>query len=134
MKINLQAVDEVYGRLNVPEVTEAITGILTKNNRPFNSDKEDIVISDLALNNDQLQRGIIVVNIHVPNLVLAGSQGTDTTQADHARLKALTEIVYPLLKDYWGLDYNMDIEQINLLTEEKSSFQNIRVEYYAINI
>ncbi|WP_114752293.1 hypothetical protein [Pleomorphovibrio marinus] len=134
MKLNLDAIDEVYQRLNVPEVTGVITGRLTKNNRPFNSDKEDIVISDLALNNDQLQRGMLVVNIHVPNLVLAGPSGTDTTQANHARLKALSKIIVPLLKDYWGLDYNMDIEQINLLTEEKSSFQNIRVEYFAINV
>ena len=112
-----------------------ITGSLTKHRRLANSTKEDVVVNGLVLNNAQLQRGIINVNIHVPNISIPLSGGGfDNSQPNSVRINNLTNAVIPLLKDQWGSDYNFDIEQITLITEDKSSFNNIRIEFQSINI
>lgn len=134
MKSNLTAVDTVFSLLNDSIVKDEITGRIAKNVRPTNSEAEDIIINSLALNNEQLQQGIINVNIHVPNLSININTGIDRSTPDHNRIKYLTDLVIPVLKDIWGDDWDIDIEQINLLREEISSYNNIRVVYQAINV
>jgi hypothetical protein len=58
----------------------------------MNSDKEDVVINSLPINNSQMQSGVFNVNIHVPNLVLNINGNIDTTQPNHERIKQLTAL------------------------------------------
>lgn len=134
MKSNLNAIDTVFSILNSSPLKNLISGRVAKNVRPTNSVSEDIVINALPVNNSQLQRGIINVNIHVPNMIINTGGITDRATPDHNRLSQLTEMAIPVLKDVWGSDWDIDIEQINLIREETSSFNNIRIIYQAINV
>lgn len=136
MKSNLQAVDIVFSHLKGSVLDMAITGQIMKHRRIANSTKEDVVINSLALNNTQLQRGILNVNIHVPNLSIPTEQTgvRDNGYPNSVRLNQLTDLAIPILKDTWGADYDFDIEQINLITEETSSFNNIRITFQALNV
>lgn len=134
MKINLESVDDVFNLINIAQVRNEISGVISKNVRPTNSNKEDIVINSLTLNNQQLQRGIVNVNVHVPNLQISTSTGIDNEVPDHTRLSFITKLIVPLLKDIWSDNWDIDIEQINLVREDKSSFNNIRVTYQSINV
>lgn len=136
MKSNLEAVDIVFSHLKGSVLDTSITGQVMKHRRVANSTKEDVVINSLALNNTQLQKGILNVNIHVPNLSIpTGTTGVrDNGYPNSVRLNQLTDLAIPLLKDTWGTDYDFDIEQINLITEETSSFNNIRITFQALNV
>lgn len=134
MRSNLEQVNIVYGKLKDSALDVAITGNITKNVRPFGSVLEDVVINSLATVNTQLQKGIMNVNIHVANLKVSVSGGVDQSTPDHNRINSLTEIAIPLLKDIWGDNWDFDIEQINLIREEKSSYNNIRLVFQSLNV
>lgn len=131
-------VNIVFDHLKNTDFRSAINGVMTKNNRVTNSVKEDIVINSLATLNEQLQTGIVNVNIHVPNLVFTLSPeqggGIDQSIPNHDRINQLTQLAIPHLKDQWGSDWDFDIEQINLIKEDKSSFNNIRIVFQSLNI
>lgn len=134
MRSNLEQVNIVYSKLKDSALDTAISGNITKNVRPVGSILEDVVINSLATINTQLQKGIMNVNIHVPNLKVNISGGVDQSTPDHNRINALTEIAIPLLKDIWGDNWDFDIEQINLIREEKSSYNNIRLVFQSLNV
>ena len=137
MKSNLQAVDIVFSHLKGSVLDTAITGQVMKHRRIANSTKEDVVINCLTLGNEQLQKGILNVNIHVPNLSVPTEQVgvRDNTYPNSVRLEELTNLAIPLLKDQWSSDYDFDLDQQpNLITEETSSFNNIRIIFQALNV
>lgn len=106
--------------------TSSLTGGIFKTRRPKDSPKEDIVVRTLALNADQVQEGVINVNIHVPNLKLT----SDSTQADEDRFSEITEVVLAALKDYRGFDYWFTIKVPGLLYPDGNDwFSNIQIEY-----
>jgi len=60
---------EVYRLLSDSELKTAISGdIYREGMRPFNSDKEDAVISFLAGTDGQIQIGTVNVNVYVPDI------------------------------------------------------------------
>lgn len=134
MRSNLEQINIVFNRLKDSALDTAITGNITKNVRLVGSVLEDVVINSLATINTQLQKGIMNVNIHVPNLKINISGGTDQSTPNHNRINELTEIAIPLLKDIWGDNWDFDIEQINLIMEEKSSYNNIRLVFQSLNV
>ena len=134
MRSNLEQIDIVYNRLKDSTLDDSITGSICKNVRPFASVLEDVVINSLATVNTQLQKGVMNVNIHVPNLLVNVSGGSNQSTPDHNRINALTLIAIGLLKDVWGDNWDFDIEQINLIMEEKSSYNNIRLVFQSLNV
>lgn len=135
MRTGQEQVDIVFDKLKTTPFRAAITGVMAKNVRPTNSTKEDIVINSLATVNTQLQTGIVNVNIHVPNLTITlTGGGVDQSTPNHNRINQLTQLAIPYLKDIWGDDWDFDIEQMNLIREEKSSFQNIRIVFQSLNV
>lgn len=133
MRTPQQMIDVVFDHLKGSSLHTAITGKLAKNSRPTGSELEDVVINSLTANNTQLQKGVLNVNIHVPNVEVNAGLGIDRTIPDHIRINALTTLAVGLLKDVWGPDWDFDIEQINLLKEEISSYNNIRVVFQSLN-
>lgn len=135
MRTGQDQVNIVFDHLKTTDLRAAITGVMTKNTRVTNSTKEDIVINPLATMNTQLQKGIVNVNIHVPNLTtnLSGG-GMDQSTPNHNRINQLTNLAIPHLKDQWGPDWDFDIEQIILIKEDKSSFNNIRIVFQSLNV
>ncbi len=112
-----------------------ITGSVYKRNRPVSSTEEDIVIGSLPVTNDQLQRTVANVNIHVPLLEIATENGQDT-QPDTVRLKELTDMVILIVNDIVGPDYYYDVQQQNVFFDSITNdyYSNIRVNFFLENL
>lgn len=124
----LTAQQEIFLRLIESGVknNSVLTGGIFKNRRPKDSTKEDIVIRALAMNADQVQEGLINVNIHVPNLKLTN----DSTQPNEDRLIMITDKVVAALKDYRGYDYWFTIKVPGIpYPDDNNWFSNIQVEF-----
>jgi hypothetical protein len=101
--------------------------------RPVNSDKEDVIVGCLPVTNEQLQRSVANVNIHVPNLNMK-INGITNSQPDLARLEELTDMVAALVDEKYFSDYWFFVQQQNLFQEDGEAYSNIRVEFYLENI
>src|SRR5688572_11465347 len=99
MRTTFDIVDIIYPVLKTnAALTAALTGSVYKTDgRPINSDKEDIVIGSLPINNEQLQQAVMNINIHVPNLDLLLNGVQDKTKPNLKRLKELTALVIGII-------------------------------------
>ncbi len=111
-------------------IQNSISGKIYKDKRPTGSDKEDIVINSLTMTNDYLQNGVFNVNIYVPMISIT-SNGITQYQKNNARMKVLADLVYPVLNDAWGNDYNLDVVNSQDFEEGNENFYNFRVSLNA---
>lgn len=134
MKSSLEAVDLIYGALVPGALKTAITGDIYKQARPLNSEKEDVVINALPVTNQKIQRGLVNVNIHVPNLSIPSGNVIDKTLPNTARIKALAAIAIGILKEKWGAngDYLLEIESERIFPDGSNHYSNIRVLFYSL--
>lgn len=131
MKTAITAVQTVYDHLVQANAKAAtgITGGIWLLRRPKNSAKEDIVVNVITMNADPMQEGVLNVNIHVPNLVLA----TDDTQPDIERMDKIATALIPKLADIWGPDWNFRIEEpATPVPDGNNWFMNIRIRYWGL--
>jgi hypothetical protein len=130
----LDIVDILYHRLR--DAGLGLTGAIYKNNdRPANSEKEDIVINSLPVNNSSLQQAVANVNIH-PVLEARNVNNVVSYSFNWTRLNQLVKTVKPVLEqaktDMWTAGYHYEIQQDGLIPDE--NFYNIRINFYSLNI
>jgi hypothetical protein len=135
MKTTLDLVDIIWSAVNASALKAAINGGVYKHKRVLNSTKEDVVINALPITAEQIQNGIVNVNIHVPNLKVQTAAGVDD-QPNHTRLKALATIAVGVLEDTWADEYNFDVQQQILIEDKEANdyYINIRLEFFNVNI
>lgn len=135
MKTALEIVEIVWKKLDASPVKSFVTGKICKFSRPYNSDKIDIVVNSISgIGNDVIAEGIFNVNIHVPNLAIPVGTTIDYSQPDTTKLKTLTGLCIDALTDVWGDDYNYTVQQdTGVYVEEKSSYNNLRIEFNSLN-
>jgi hypothetical protein len=128
----LEIIDKLYMVLNVTDVTDVISGGVYKSKRPINSNAEDVVIGCLPTVNLQIQPAVANVNIHVPNLNIAG----DNTQPNFARLRELTTLVISKLTDQYKGSYWFDVQSQGTYPEDEINqhYSNIRVQFFNNNL
>lgn len=119
--------------LNAHKGELALTGAIYKDDdRPTNSEKEDISINTIDLTVDYApQIATSNVNIHVPDKIVKLG-GTDQYKKDDPRLKELTAKVIDLIKSEHVPDVGLNIEGQSLLKDVDSSHQhysNIRISW-----
>jgi len=126
----------IYKQLNVLSITNAISGKVYKNSRPLNSNKVDVVVGSLPINAEQLQRTVVNVNVHAPNLILSINGIQDNTQPDVAKLKTVTALVISALTDKAFTDYYFDVQQQVLFKDETTDehYSNIRINFLSENL
>jgi hypothetical protein len=113
-------------------------GKLCKYQRPMNSVLEDVVINSLGLNREDVQEGVLNVNIFVPNLVIP-SNAADKSQPDTARLTYLLNLASIALgegNEIWEAtgNYCFNLQQDKLFQDENNQhYLNLRVEFYSLN-
>ncbi|TXK52389.1 hypothetical protein FVR03_01345 [Pontibacter qinzhouensis] len=114
-------------------VTEGkINGRIWQHQRPANSDTVDIVVNSLALTNQQLQQGVVNVNIHVPNQVNVIGGKQDSTMPDLAKMLEIGKIVTGILETNWQYDFHTEIYQPGQPYQDGAGwYLNIRVMYYS---
>ncbi|MBT0534098.1 hypothetical protein J5300_07370 [Riemerella anatipestifer] len=112
------------------KVNEFINGQIYKDNRPVNSNKEDIVINSLTMTNQMLQNGVFNINCYVPKKSVTVS-GITQLHKDNKRLKEIADKVYAVLNDVWENDYNLDVETHQDFEEQNENYYNFRVQLNA---
>lgn len=111
-------------------VQNSISGKIYKDKRPTGSTKEDIVINSLTMTNEFMQNGVFNVNVYVP-MISVKIDGITQLQKNNARMKVLADMVYPVLNDAWGSDYNLDVVNSQDFEEGNENFYNFRVSLNA---
>jgi hypothetical protein len=137
MKTTIHLVDDMYELLNISAVHNSmISGDVFAGSRPVDHRSEAVSINCLPVTGDQLQKAVVNVNIHVPNLELTINGQPDNSQPNRVRLKIISDIVLPLLKDAVINNTVTQVEGINLIedTELHEHYLNIRVKTNSINL
>lgn len=112
------------------KVNDFINGRIYKDNRPTNSDKEDIVINSLTMDNELLQNGVFNINCYVPKKSVT-INGITQYHKDNRRLKEIADKVYQVINDVWEEDYNLDVETHQDFEEQNENYYNFRVQLNA---
>jgi hypothetical protein len=129
------AIDKVYQHLQGSAFTEALKGSIYKIKRPVNATSEDAVINSLGMPGDQLQKGLINLNIHVPNQVLLINGKQDTTQPDYVRAQTLTTLAIQSVEEYYNDEYWFVFQQQNIVeSTDIEIVVNIRINFFSINL
>lgn len=138
LKTSLIAQDDVKKLLDATALPSMITGQIRHNMRVLNSTKEDIIINTLYWDGDQLQSGIINVNIHVPNLkgqLAEGGSAQDRTQPNIARYLELAAVAVPVLDFHDGFDFSLRLRNPGKLENFGNEWlYNIQVDYNYLRI
>jgi hypothetical protein len=137
MKTVIDLVDDTYSLLDVPEVYSAMaSGDIFLDSKPDGYTGECIVINSLPVTGDQLQKAVVNVNIYAPNLKLAINGQPDNSQPNRKRLKAIADVVIPILTDAIINNTVTRVQNVTMIREPELNehFINIRVETNSINI
>lgn len=126
-------VDMHFAYVNTTPLAAAITGSVYKYRRPVNSDKEDVVLNSLALDNEQIQTGITNLNLYVPGIEISTEMGQEQ-MPDTARMRTLAALIDkgPVIIS----SYHFEVQQPPLLIEEQDTgafYFNVRVEWKNLN-
>ena len=115
-------------------VKSIVNGGIYKDKRPSGSQKEDIVINDIAMTNDFLQDGVFNVNCYVPYMSVTIG-GITQYQPNHNRLKLIADAVYPLLHEQYKDTHNLTVVNHKTYEEEaeKANYINFRINLKAYN-
>lgn len=124
----IDIVEVIVQRLRAANLS--ISGNIYRNQRPINSEQEDIVVNSLPVNNSSLQQAVANVNIH-PAIKSFKVNDVINSTFDAARLNVVVKQVKAVLSDVWGADHNYDIQQEGLIQDE--GFYNIRINFYSEN-
>lgn len=133
MKQSIQAQEEVRVILVNAGVEDLLSGSIRLNTRKLGSTKEDVVINTLYWDGDQVQSGILNVNIHVSNL--AGQVGEnptakDNTQPNISKFQEIADLIIQALQGYSGADFLLHLRQPSKLENYGTEWlYNIQVEY-----
>lgn len=87
------------------ELARSISGkVYRKGVRPPDSDKEDIVVKFLSGLDEQIQSGIVVLNIYVPDETI---RGTGTKVEAFERVAELEEILLTFIEENDSNEYDL---------------------------
>ena len=110
MKPDTEIKTDVYKVIKGSALEAAVSGELRKTKRPFNSDKEDIVISVLDNGSGQIQEAFVNVNIYVPDIERGNQYEEDSLRCDE-----LSKIAVNVLGRYNGGSFRFVLDKQRLL-------------------
>jgi hypothetical protein len=103
-------------------------GIYRDGMRPFNSDKEDVIVSFLTGIDGQFQRGIVNINIFVPDIDFGGQSKVKNIARCNLIEQVCSGIISSLKKD--GYRFSLDSLIQTFKAEETSQhFVNVKLRF-----
>lgn len=111
-------------------------GKLCDDERPLNSELEDVTINGLALVKDDVDEAVLNVNIYVPNLKFP-KDPADKSQPNTARLTELSKLGNKAFLDgeeIWddAGEYCFKYQQDTVMKDENNQrYLNFRIEFYS---
>ena len=113
------------------QLNEAISGGVYVDERPDNSEKEDVIVNTIDLTQEYLpQLGSSNVNIHVKDLTV-NIKGAQQSKQNTKRLKELTAQVLSVLREAKIEGIAMVVTNQNVIKERevKQHYTNIRIDW-----
>lgn len=108
------------------------SGKIVIGQRLTNSKTEDVIINSLYHDFEQLQRGVLNINVYVPNLK------SDNAIPNINRLNQLGKLILPIIKDEFGdpvQGYTFWLErQLFLIDDNHQHYLNNRIQFRNINL
>lgn len=118
------ATEMLFKALNIPEITNAISGELCNGGRPLNSQKEDIVVNTITITTiTKPQLATSNINIHVKDIEV----GKPNTK----RLKDISRIVRKVFESNQFIGKSVYISDLGMLqeSERKEHYVNLRIQW-----
>lgn len=104
LKTEQQIERDFYSFLNSSNLGKALKGKVYRDEmRPANAKTEDLVFKLLAGTDEQIQEGIVVCNIYVPDTMQKGGKSVK----DHERIATLESLALQLLDNGTGSEYRL---------------------------
>lgn len=117
------------------ELAKNISGMVyRKGMRPVGSDKEDIVVKFLSGIDEQIQSGIIVLNIYVPDTTI---RSTGAKVEDIKRVEELEELALSFIEENDSTEYELSEDGTPKSLEAEGieqHFIQVRIKYRRITI
>ncbi len=128
-----EAIDLGFDLVWKSSLRTAISGSIRRYLRPTNSFREDITINVLEQDFDQLQSGILNINLFVPNpeydATIDGKVVRLRDIPDHTRVKVLAALCNVIFKSVYNKDKRALLELSNqiILTDKEQTVINNRI-------
>lgn len=117
------------------ELAKNISGMVyRKGMRPVGSDKEDIVVKFLSGIDEQIQSGIIVLNIYVPDTTI---RSTGAKVEDIKRVEELEELALSFIEENDSTEYELSKDGTPKSLEAEGieqHFIQVKIKYRRITI
>ncbi len=107
IKTEMQIERDFYSFVKDSDLGKAIKGgIYRSEMRPANSVSEDLIVKLLAGVEGQVQTGVILLNIYVPDITLGDGQKV----ADKRRIGELEELIISFVESAGGTEYLLETD------------------------
>lgn len=104
IKTEIQIERDFYSFIKGSELGKAIRGNIYRSEmRPDNAVTEDLIIKFLAGLDGQVQTGVVILNLYVPDIPYNGSGGRKV--ADKSRIGELQEKILQFIREAGGSEY-----------------------------
>jgi two-component SAPR family response regulator len=117
MKSQIEFIDFMYNAIDNSSLKNEVSGSIYKYKKPNKSNLEDIVINSLTAYGIDVQKGILNVNIYVPNI-----NALDSSLPNTARLEELSGILLSEISELTLDNCSIYIEAQNTIEEIDTGF------------
>ena len=127
-KTALQIEDDIFSIVKSSNIAAFVNGQTYRDGfRPENSELEDIIVIYSTGNAEIVQKGVVIVNIYVPDINLRGKK-----VANKARLKAIEVLAGEFIEKHYSGQYLLELSDIVQSFKEEDinqHFVSIRIKY-----
>jgi hypothetical protein len=132
VKTGSQIERDFYAFISNSSLGKGIKGKVYRSEmRPYDATSEDIVVKFLAGEDDQIQTGIVICNIYVPDVLKAKRK-----VIDHARIAVLEELALDFIQNFSSTEYLVRTDgsmQTYLNEEIGQHLINVRIKFQRLN-
>jgi hypothetical protein len=132
VKTGSQIERDFYAFISNSSLGKGIKGKVYRSEmRPYDATSEDIVVKFLAGEDDQIQTGIVICNIYVPDVLKAKRK-----VIDHARIAVLEELALDFIQNFSNTEYLVRTDgsmQTYLNEEIGQHLINVRIKFQRLN-
>lgn len=115
MKNDERIKQDILEYIFTTELPDEVSGVVKRDRRPRDSQKEDVIISILANENGQMQDATVNVNIYVKDKP-AGNQ----FDPDHERLDDIADLAQRIFNVFHGRDFRARLESQRITAIENN--------------
>lgn len=132
VKTGSQIERDFYAFISNSSLGKGIKGKVYRSEmRPYDATSEDVVVKFLAGEDDQIQTGIVICNIYVPDVLKAKRK-----VIDHARIAVLEELALDFIQNFSNSEYLVRTDgsmQTYLNEEIGQHLINVRIKFQRLN-